>query len=237
MYLVPISGPPSQQGEPTSAHDLCEAEQSSHRLRVAIDISGSVVDESDTTAPWQVFRSSTIEPFNLRWALSNLRELGISISKALKSYACSAAKLELLCRTISTSLFAGLWPLGLLRIARVLGNPYSVAKARSGKAGRVLATALMQKVQGKRPVILVGFSLGARVIYQAFQALVEQNAFGLVESVVLIGLTAPCEEQDWRKARAVVAGRVINVFSPEDYILGFLYRTSSLQYGVSCGRY
>ena len=231
--FVPVGGTPSQRGEPTSARDLGEAEQSSHKLRVAIGISGWVVDESDITAPWQVFRSSTIEPFALRWELSSLRELGISISKVLKSYAWSAAKLELLRRTIFASLFAGLWPLGLLKIARVLDNPYSVAKARSDKAGRVLAEALMQKVQGERPVTLVGYSLGARVIYQALQALAEQNAFGLVESVVLIGLPAPCEEQDWRKARAVVAGRVINVFSQEDYILGFLYRTSSLQYGIA----
>lgn len=115
----------------------------------------------------------------------------------------------------------------------MLDNPYSVAKARSDKAGRVLAKALMQKVQGERPVVLIGYSLGARVIYQALLALAEQNAFGLVESVVLIGAPIPSEEGFWRRLRTVVAGRVVNVYSQEDHILGFLYRTSSLQYGVA----
>lgn len=231
--FTPIKDLPDSKAETDSASTLGEAEKSNHKLRVAIGISGWLIDESDITAPWQAFSSSTIEPFALRWEVSSLLNLGTSISKVLKSYAWSAAKLELVRRTIFASLFAGLWPLGLLRIARVLDNPYSVAKARSDKAGRVLAQALMQKVQGERAVTLVGYSLGARVIYQALLVLAEQNAFGLVESVVLLGTPTPCEDRDWRRIRAVVAGRVVNVYSQEDYILGFLYRTSSLQYGVA----
>jgi hypothetical protein len=231
--FIPIKDIPDSTAEINSASALGEAENYKHKLRVAIGISGWLMDESDITAPWQAFSSSTIEPFALRWEVSSLLDLGISISKVLKSYAWSAAKLELVRRTIFASLFAGLWPLGLLRIARVLDNPYSVAKARSDKAGRVLAQALMQKVQGERPVTLVGYSLGARIIYQALLVLADQNAFGLVESVFLIGAPTPCEDRDWRRIRAVVAGRVVNVYSQEDYILGFLYRTSSLQYGVA----
>jgi len=231
--FMPIKDTEDSKAETYVASALGKAEKSKHKLRVAIGISGWLMDESDITAPWQVFSTSTIEPFALRWEVSSLHDLGISISKVLKSYAWSAAKLELVRRTIFASLFAGLWPLGLLRIARVLDNPYSVAKARSDKAGRVLAQALMQKVQGERPVTLVGYSLGARVIYQALLVLAEQNAFGLVESVYLIGAPTPCEDRDWRRIRAVVAGRVVNVYSQEDYILGFLYRTSSLQYGVA----
>lgn len=231
--FIPLKEIPGAKGELEAASDLGEAEQSTHKLRVAIGISGWLVDDLDIIAPWKVFRSSNIESFALRWEVSSLHDLGISITKVLKSYAWSAAKLELVRRTIFASLFAGLWPLGLLKIARVLDNPYSVAKARSDKAGRVLAQALLQKVQGERPVTLVGYSLGARVIYQALMRLAEQNAFGLVESVVMIGLPAPSAELDWRKIRAVVAGRLINVYSQEDYILGFLYRTSSLQYGVA----
>ncbi|KAL8760163.1 MAG: hypothetical protein Q9184_003420, partial [Pyrenodesmia sp. 2 TL-2023] len=231
--FIPLKGEPGPKGEKESASALGEAERSNHKLRVAIGISGWLINDSDMIAPWQVFNSSTIEPFALQWEVDSLRALGISISNVLKSYAWSAAKLELVRRTIFASLFAGLWPLGLLRIARVLDNPYSVAKARSDKAGRVLAQALMEKVQGERPVTLVGYSLGARVIYQAMLTLAEQNAFGLVESIVLIGAPISVEDSSWRKIRAVVAGRVVNVYSQEDYILGFLYRTSTLQFGVA----
>ena len=231
--FVPMKATSGPQGDTESIRSLGEAEQVHHKLRVAVGISGWLVDESDIAAPWHVLRSSTIESFALRWEVSSLRDLGISITKVLKSYAWSAAKLELVRRTIFASLLAGLWPLGLLKIARVLDNPYSVAKARSDKAGQVLAEVLMQKAQGERPVTLVGFSLGARVIYQALLHLAERNAFGLVESVFLIGTPTPAEEGAWRRIRAVVAGRVVNVYSQEDHILGFLYRTSSLQLGVA----
>lgn len=212
---------------------MSEAEQSRHSFRVAIGITGWLIDESEITSPWCVFRSSSIEAFALRWETSTLLRLCASLNAVLKSYIWSAAKFKLAKLTIFRTLIAGLWPLGLLQVARVLDNPFSVAKARSDKVGRVLAEALMQKVQGERPVILVGYSLGARVIYQCLLALAEQNAFGLVESVILIGAPTPSDECDWRRIRAMVAGRVVNVFSSDDYILGFLYRTSSFQFGVA----
>ncbi|KAL8999023.1 MAG: hypothetical protein Q9169_002021 [Polycauliona sp. 2 TL-2023] len=230
---------PAQKGadgtmkEANPIPSMSEAEQARHKLRVAIGITGWLMDEPEITIPWRVFRSSSIEAFALRWETSALLKLGASLKAVLKSYIWSAAKFELAKLTIFGTLIAGLWPLGLLQVARVLDNPFSVAKARSDKTGRVLAEALMQKAQGERPVVLVGYSLGARVVYQCLLALAEQNAFGLVESVVLIGTPAPSDECYWRKIRAMVAGRVVNVFSSDDYILGFLYRTSSFQLGVA----
>jgi hypothetical protein len=114
----------------------------------------------------------------------------------------------------------------------VLDNPFSVAVARSDKAGKVLAHALISKVQGERPVTLVGYSLGARVIYSCLLELAEQNAFGLVESVVLMGAPTPSDSSAWRRIRAVVSARVVNVYSTEDFILGFLYRTSKALVGA-----
>jgi hypothetical protein len=55
----------------------------------------------------------------------------------------------------------------------------------------------------------------------------------LVENVVFMGAPVPASEGDWAAIRAVVAGRVVNVYSEQDYILAFLYRTSSIQLGVA----
>jgi len=115
----------------------------------------------------------------------------------------------------------------------VVDNPFSIAKIRSDKAGQVLADALINKVQGERPVTIIAYSLGARVIYSCLNTLAERKAFGLVENVVLLGSPTPSDSIAWRRMRSVCAGRVVNVYSSKDYLLAFLYRSASLQLGVS----
>jgi pimeloyl-ACP methyl ester carboxylesterase len=178
-------------------------------------------------------KSSSHEGFALRFELEALMNIGNSLTSMIKSAAWGVAKNEIIKRTVFASLSAGLWPLALLKVSRVIDNPWSVASSRASKAGEVLADALINKAQGERPVTLIGYSLGARVIYTCLQKLAEREAFGLVESVVLIGTPAPSTSAEWRAVRSVVSGRVVNVYSTNDYILAFLYRSSSIQYGVA----
>ena len=199
-----------------------------HKLRVAIGISGSVMEPNEFVAPWNIFSQSRIEAFGLRWELDALLQLGRKISEVLQSYAWDFAKYQLL-----SMVLAGLWPFGLLRAARTLDSPFAIAKTRSDKAGKVLADALINKVQGARPVTLVGYGLGARVIYSCLLQLAELNVFGLVESVVFMGAATPSDAASWRRIRTVVSGRVVNVFSEDDFMLGFLYRASSVQMGIA----
>ncbi|KAK1062809.1 hypothetical protein LTR74_010004 [Friedmanniomyces endolithicus] len=200
-------------------------EKEYRRLRVAIGISGWLTGKDDIVEPWKVV-GTEMETFALRWELEALMNLGNSMTIMVTSAAWGYAKSEIIKRTVFASLTAGLWPLGLLKISRVIDNPWSVASYRAQKAGEVLADALINKAQGERPVTLIGYSLGAR-------SLAERKAFGLIESVVLIGAPAPSTSADWRKIRTVVSGRVVNVFSVNDYILAFLYRSSSIQFGVA----
>ncbi|KAK3074843.1 hypothetical protein LTR53_002362 [Teratosphaeriaceae sp. CCFEE 6253] len=207
-------------------------EKEHRRLRVAIGISGWLTDKDDITAPWKVI-GPELETFALRFELEAMMGLGNSMTTMVKSYAWGYAKKEIIKRTVFASLSAGLWPLGLLKISRIIDNPWSVATYRAQKAGEVLADALINKAQGERPVTLVGYSLGARVIYTCLNVLAERKAFGLIESVVLIGAPTPSTAADWRKLRAVASGRVVNVYSTNDYILAFLYRSSSIQFGIA----
>ncbi|TID16917.1 DUF726-domain-containing protein [Venturia nashicola] len=218
----------SQQRGPTPA-----ASPGKHKLRVAIGISGSLNTSSDILTPWHVLNSDTLELFALRWEVAALTRLGISLASVVSSYAWQYAKWEIARRTIFGALAAGLWPVGLLKMARVIDNPFSVARVRADKAGKVLADALISKCQGERPVTLIGFSVGARVIYSCLLELAERKAFGLVENVVLLGAPVPSNSEPWTRIRSVVCGRVVNVFSTEDYILGFLYRASSAQFDVA----
>lgn len=104
---------------------------------------------------------------------------------------------------------------------------------RAEKTGLVLAEILCNRVQGERPVSLVGYGLGARVIYACLTSLSEKRAFGIVENVVLFGAPCPSELRVWAAMKSVVAGRLVNVYSKKDYLLGFLYRTCAWNYGIA----
>ncbi|KAL1620736.1 hypothetical protein SLS56_009556 [Neofusicoccum ribis] len=218
--------------KPPTRSNAVDPASEHHRLRIAIAISGWLSDSTDVFTPWFVL-GPQLETFALRWEVDALLKLGTSLSAVLKSAAWGYAKYEIVKRTVLGSLAAGLWPLMLLRVARIVDNPFSIARARSDKAGQVLADALVNKAQGERPVTLIGYSLGARVIYSCLLQLAERRAFGLVENVVLMGAPTPSDAAAWRKMRTVVAGRIVNVYSSNDHILGFLYRTSSVQLGVA----
>jgi hypothetical protein len=214
------------------SQDPSKKDNETRRLRVAIAISGWLRESNEVIAPWRYIGVGT-EGFALRWELEALLKLGHSLETFVTSAAWGYAKKKIIEQTVFGALKAGLWPLGLLKVASVLDNPFSVAKYRADRAGEVLADALINKVQGERPVTLVGYSLGARLIYSCMSRLAERRAFGLVENVVLLGAACPSDAEDWRAIRAVVSGRVVNVFSTKDMILGFLYRTSSIQLGVA----
>lgn len=204
-----------------------------HRLAVTVGISGWLEDESEVTRPWQVLSSDNADAYALRYELAALTALGNSLGDLVMSTAWSYAKSEIIKRTVFASLMAALWPLAFLKVGRVLDNPWRIAFVRSQKAGVVLADALCEKVQGARPVTLVGFSLGARVIFECCRELSKRRRFDLVENVVLMGAPVPSDKRDWRCVRAVCSGRVVNCHSGSDLVLAYLYRSASIQFGIA----
>ncbi|KAJ5959349.1 uncharacterized protein N7479_006499 [Penicillium vulpinum] len=210
-----------------------ESAKQDRRLRVTIGVTGWVKEESNFVIPWRVIGADT-EVFGLRWEMEPLMNLGNAISALVTSAAWSVAGREVLARTFfHTIMSAVMLPLGLMKVAGVVDNPFSVAKARADKAGEVLADALINKAQGERPVTLIGYSLGSRLIFSCLQSLERRKAYGLIETVIMMGSPTPSDTEGWQKIRSVVSGRVVNVFSENDSVLAFLYRTSSLQLGVA----
>ncbi|KAI1421673.1 hypothetical protein F5Y12DRAFT_688583 [Xylaria sp. FL1777] len=213
-------------------HKSSKDEAGLHRLRVGIGISGWLRDVDDVVSPWNVLGDG-LETFALRFEVEALESLGNSLRTLITSLAWKFAKSEIIKRTVFAALMAGLWPMSLTNAGRIIDNPWSVASQRAQKAGEVLADSLINKAQGERPVTLVGYSLGAKVIYVCLQELAKRKAFGLVENAVLLGAPTPSSSSEWRRIRSVVTGRVVNAYSTRDYILAFLYRTSSIQFGVA----
>ncbi|XP_075762708.1 transmembrane and coiled-coil domain-containing protein 4 isoform X2 [Pelodiscus sinensis] len=126
------------------------------------------------------------------------------------------------------------WPASLLTVASVIDNPWGVCLSRSAEVGKHLAQILLSRRQGKRPVTLIGFSLGARVIYFCLKEMAqEKDCEGIIEDVVLLGAPVEGEAKNWKPFSKVVSGRIINGYCRGDWLLSFVYRTSSAQLNVA----
>ncbi|KAI1330530.1 DUF726-domain-containing protein [Xylariaceae sp. FL0255] len=202
------------------------------RMRATFAISGWTTAKNDFQYPWKILGQQT-EAYAMRWELDSLRKIGDAIRTVTTSRVWSGIKEEMASRTVFGCLTQSHWPTDLVKASKILDNPWTVAMVRAEKAGNVLAEILNNKVQGERSVSLIGYGIGARVVYSCLMALSEKRSFGIVENAVLFGAPCPSEIHAWAAMRSVVAGRLVNVYSKTDYLLSFMYRSCSWQYGVA----
>lgn len=117
----------------------------------------------------------------------------------------------------------------------LIDNPWSNALDRAKAAGSVLADVLVQRHLGVRPITLIGFSLGARVIFYALLELAKQKAYGVVQDVILLGAPLTASQKAWFQVRSVVSGRFVNGFARNDWVLNYLFRATSGGVGTVAG--
>ncbi|CAL4928648.1 unnamed protein product [Urochloa decumbens] len=204
------------------------------RLAVGIMVSGFAFDEEDFLKPWEGWKDN-LEKYILQWESKHI----IAVSTAIQDWLTSRLAMELMkqgaMRTVLSGLLAAFaWPATLLAATDFIDSKWSVAIDRSDKAGKMLAEVLLKGLQGNRPVTLIGFSLGARVIFKCLQELaLSSDNEGLVERVVLLGAPVSVKGERWEPARKMVAGRFVNVYSRDDWILGVTFRASLLTQGLA----
>uniref|UniRef100_A0A2K5XNK1 Transmembrane and coiled-coil domains 4 n=1 Tax=Mandrillus leucophaeus TaxID=9568 RepID=A0A2K5XNK1_MANLE len=205
------------------------------QLHITIAITGWLASGKYRTfsAPWAALAHSR-EQYCLAWEAKYLMELGNALETILSGLANMVAQ-EALKYTVLSGIVAALtWPASLLSVANVIDNPWGVCLHRSAEVGKHLAHILLSRQQGRRPVTLIGFSLGARVIYFCLQEMAqEKDCQGIIEDVVLLGAPVEGEAKHWEPFRKVVSGRIINGYCRGDWLLSFVYRTSSVQLRVA----
>ncbi|XP_010220059.1 PREDICTED: transmembrane and coiled-coil domain-containing protein 4, partial [Tinamus guttatus] len=185
------------------------------------------------TAPWSSMLQSR-EQYCLAWESKYLMELGNAFESLLNGFVNLMAQEALKFTVLSGIVTALTWPASLLTAASVIDNPWGVCLHRSAEVGKHLAHLLLSRQQGKRPVTLIGFSLGARVIYFCLQEMArEKDSQGIIEDAVLLGAPVEGEAKCWKTITKVVSGRIINGYCRGDWLLGFVYRTSSAQLNVA----
>lgn len=118
-------------------------------------------------------------------------------------------------------------PVVLSKLAYLIDNPWAVSQARAWSAGLVLADSLIDRNLGTRPITLVGYSLGARVIFSCLLELARKGAYGVVQNVYIFGSPVVVKAEEFIKVRTVVAGRFVNGHNKNDWILGYLFRLTN----------
>ncbi|KAG0312587.1 hypothetical protein BGZ97_011061 [Linnemannia gamsii] len=211
--------------------------QDHKRVNVILTISGWLdIGDEDASLPF-----STLDPVNgdhyaLFWEPEMLMQLGNALG-LLATEVITLTAQEILKHTLLQALLSALaWPMALTRLGYLIDNPWSIALDRAKLAGLVLADSLlMRSYLGFRPVTLVGYSLGARVIFYCLLELGRLDAFGIVEDAYLFGAPITASESQWRQARSAVAGDFVNGYLRNDWVLGFLFRATTGGLGTVAG--
>jgi hypothetical protein len=172
-----------------------------------------------------------INRFAVVWCLQELRTLNSALRKLITYGAAGQAATYGITHVVAGGagiVATALGPTLLLGSATgmLIENAWTIAIDRAEKAGKLLAQLLVDGGGGRNPVTLVGHSMGARLIFATLVELhkARERGVGLVEDVVLMG--APIglgAREQWSAARSVVAGRFINAYSENDWLLKVMF--------------
>ncbi|KFY48578.1 hypothetical protein V495_01211 [Pseudogymnoascus sp. VKM F-4514 (FW-929)] len=198
------------------------------RVNLIVTVSGWMTGKvDDVRLPY-----STVDPimgdiYSVLWEPEMLTSMGDTIN-ILATEALTQGLQQVLGSTILIGLMAALQlPVVLTKLSYLIDNPWAVSLVRAEAAGLILADSLIDRNLGTRPITFVGYSLGCRVIFSCLRELARKGAYGLVQNVYLFGSPIVAKKDDYLKARSVVAGRFVNGFARNDWILGYLFRLTS----------
>jgi len=222
-------------------------------MDITICVPGTLPEEGGSCASmWarsgEAFPLAFADTYALRWETKLLRTLGaVMCNFAARQLAFQGPGVGMHA-TVALSGAAGAGaaagvvalPAGLTAYLANLDQPWMCAKLRAKEAGQLLADAVVKmRAEGSRPVSLVGYSFGARLIFYALQSLYARGEFHCINNAVLLGApVSTCFTKDagakmqigaqrklkWQRARAVIAGRFVTGYSNTDLALQFMYR-------------
>eukprot|EP00116_Pleurobrachia_bachei_P003130 sb/3463392/ len=179
---------------------------------------------------WALLRYSE-EQYLLRYESKQIAQFSNALSDFLTSMAVSVAADEVIRYTIFSALAASLtWPAALLSLTSIIDNPWSVCMKRSKAVGIHLSAVLRKRLHGTRPVTLVGYGLGARVIFFCLLDMVMKRSAeeysGILENAVLCGAPVTSQPVVWSRLCDAISGKLVNGYSTNDWVLSFLYKTT-----------
>ncbi|KAG0682350.1 hypothetical protein C6P40_004857 [Pichia californica] len=198
------------------------------RVNLIITVSGWMSGTmDDVRLPFSTVDQVMGDLYSLLWEPEMLTSMGQTIN-ILANEILTQSIQQILGSTLLITLMAGLQlPMMLSKLGYLLDNPWNNSLDRAWRSGKVLADTLRRNKLGVRPITLVGFSLGARLIYSCLLSLAKSGDYGIIENVYLFGSPLVINEDEVSQARSVVSGRFVNGYMKQDWILGYLFRATS----------
>jgi hypothetical protein len=111
------------------------------------------------------------ELYTVRWESELLQTICDCVMDMALDVVTGATRHILKQTVLHALLSAVIWPSYLLNAANMIDGDWTLAVERADQAGRELARSLLFSRAGRRPVVLIGFSFGARVVYSCLKEL------------------------------------------------------------------
>ena len=123
----------------------------------------------DTVWDWKMTFGG--EMYTVKWESELLKRICDCFIDLAMDVVSGATKQILKQTVFHTLLAAVVWPSYLLSAADMIDGDWTLAVERADEAGKLLAKTLLFSRAGRRPVTLVGYSFGARIIYSCLKEL------------------------------------------------------------------
>ena len=202
-------------------------------LELILCVSGYLRSSRDYVEPWKDIRrrnNGLTDLFALQWEKKHLANLGSAFSKMLSAELASALTNAYLQITLGAVASTVALPITIISSMSDLDNILIVCENRAKQAGEAIADAICSPTLGARPCTLIAYSVGATAVFSCLEILAGAGQFSRIQNVIIMGATVPStnlyegQRINWQRARSVVSGRFINVYSKSDMLLHVLCR-------------
>jgi hypothetical protein len=112
------------------------------------------------------------DQYCLQWESSVLQRYGKCLHTFTQKMLMGYARGEVVKYTVFSALFAAMaLPTLVISACNMIDSEWTMAMNRADTCGKLLAKALLQREQGMRPVSLIGYGMGARLIFSCLKQL------------------------------------------------------------------
>ena len=195
---------------------------------VVIGINGFLSKNNDLRQDWNVLPSlfPNATCLALRWNAGTIMSLGLSTftggmdlnGREITTFAKGFGSKDPFDWLTSAAIGA----VSLIKGFNSADNEWAKARFKAEDTGVKLARHLRSLIN--RTVILVGFSLGVRLIYYALSRLTSRTIAQTLHTVIMLGGAVGGSEMEWRRIARAMNGNLINGYSRKDLVLNQLYQ-------------